>query len=213
MTITAKKTWRRVLSACLNTFFVTFMVIGSVLIFHNLYFTPVKVVGQSMMPTLQNNDFGVMDTHSGAIDKIDRFDIIIVNYPVGSDYFIIKRVIGLPGETLSENLSNGALTVDGVAVEEPFISTETLARTCAVNAGVACNTTVTLSATQYYVLGDNRGNSTDSEHGIGLVTYDMIKGVLFAIEGTCSDTTTSSGSDGAHIRICPIRSYRWPTFY
>lgn len=204
--------WKKALSVVLNVIFVTFMVLGCVLIFHNLYYTPVKIVGSSMYPTLSDNDFGVMDTHSGAIEKLDRFDIIIINYPLGSDYFIIKRVIALPGETVSLEATTGDLSVDGNLVEQPFITDIVKTRTCATSAGIACDTSKTLTETQYYVLGDNRGNSTDSEHGVGLIAYDQIEGVLFAIEGVCREDASTS-SDGAHIKTCPTRTYRWPTFY
>ncbi len=204
--------WKKALSAALNVIFVSFMVLGCVLIFHNLYFTPVKIVGSSMYPTLSDNDFGVMDTHDSARNKLERFDIVIINYPLGSDYFIIKRVIGLPGETVSLESATGDLTVDGALIEQPFISETVQTRTCNQTAGVACNTSKTLEAEQYYVLGDNRGNSTDSEHGVGLIAFEQIKGVLFAIEGVCREDSSTS-SDGAHIKTCPTRTYRWPTFY
>ena len=110
---------KKAFSAVLNVIFVTFMVLGCVLIFHNLYFTPVKIVGSSMYPTLNDNDFGVMDTHSSRISRLERFDIVIINYPLGSDYFIIKRVIALPGETVSIETATGDLTVDGNAIEQP----------------------------------------------------------------------------------------------
>ncbi len=204
--------WKKVLSAVLNVVFVTFMVLGCVLIFHNMYYTPVKIVGSSMYPTLSDNDFGVMDTHDGAINHVDRFDIVIINYPLGSDYFIIKRVIALPGETVSIETATGDLSVDGTPIEQPFITDTVKVRTCNQTAGVACNTSKTLSETQYYVLGDNRGNSTDSEHGVGLINYDQLEGVLFAIEGVCREDGSTT-SDGAHIKTCPTRTYRWPTFY
>lgn len=203
---------KKVLSTVLNIVFVTFMLMGCVLIFHNLYFTPVKIVGSSMYPTLNDNDFGVMDTHSGALDHIERFDIVIINYPLGSDYFIIKRVIALPGETVSLETATGDLTIDGSFIEQSFITQTVQSRTCNQTAGVACNTSKTLTETQYYVLGDNRGNSTDSEHGVGLISFDQIKGVLFAIEGVCREDNATT-SDGAHIKTCPTRTYHWPTFY
>ncbi len=204
--------WKKALSAVLNVVFITFMVLGSVLIFHNLYYTPVKIVGSSMYPTLSDNDFGVMDTHVSALNKLERFDIVIINYPLGSDYFIIKRVIGLPGETVSLESATGDLSINGATIEQPFITDVVQARTCTQTAGVACNTSKTLSETQYYVLGDNRGNSTDSEHGVGLIAVEQITGVLFAIEGVCREDSPDS-SDGAHIRTCPTRTYHWPTFY
>lgn len=203
---------KKAFSAVLNVIFVTFMVLGCVLIFHNLYFTPVKIVGSSMYPTLNDNDFGVMDTHSSRISRLERFDIVIINYPLGSDYFIIKRVIALPGETVSIETATGELTVDGNAIEQPFITDTVKTRTCNQTAGIACNTSKTLTEDQYYVLGDNRGNSTDSEHGVGLISVEQLKGVLFAIEGVCREDG-STASDGAHLKTCPTRSYRWPTFY
>ncbi|MCK7473058.1 MAG: hypothetical protein MZV49_05280 [Rhodopseudomonas palustris] len=53
--------WRHLLNLIFHTFFVFFIITGGLVIFHNVYFTPVKIVGRSMEPTLEDAEFGVME--------------------------------------------------------------------------------------------------------------------------------------------------------
>jgi len=69
--------WRRVFNAIFHTFFIIFIITGGLVIFHNVYFTPVKIVGRSMEPTLQDAEFGVMDTNQWRLEDVERFDIVL----------------------------------------------------------------------------------------------------------------------------------------
>ena len=142
----------------------------------------VTVKGQSMYPTLHEGDHVVLSK----ISPIDRFDVVIVNEASkGKNEWIIKRVIGLPGDTIE--LRNKQLYINGTLVEEPYTNKDeneedrvnindfTLATLASTN-GVT-----TVPEGQYFVMGDNRAVSLDSRMlgfidkkdiiGEGVLTY------------------------------------------
>jgi signal peptidase I len=189
--------------------FVFLIIIGGLVIFHNLYFTPIKIVGSSMEPTLRNQEFGVMDQSEGAINRLQRFDIIIVKQNPNLDRYLIKRVIGLPGETLVFD-TLGNLTINNEPVNQPFIPQVGYQdRTCSNMNAQGCSP-ITLDEQSYFVLGDNRGFSTDSRM-FGPVHREQVIGQLFAIEGICQGNTSSSANEDPD--TCGTRQYFWPRIY
>ncbi len=204
-------TWRRVLNAIFHTFFIFFIIIGGLVIFHNVYYTPVKIVGRSMEPTLQDAEFGVMDTHQWRLEQIERFDIVIVQPSLATEKYIIKRVIGLPGERVVLD-GNGELFVNQTHIPQSFLDVNRyLLETCSSHSSIGCFNSIILADNQFYVLGDNRGNSYDSR-AMGPFETNQIVGVLFSIEGTCEPN--GHGSDvGVTLQTCAVRNYRWPRFY
>jgi len=131
--------------------------------------TPVRVDGTSMYPTLNNSDILI----EKKFDKsIDRFDVVVINYKKEK---LVKRVIGLPGETIrisvthvgsnfvSKILINGEVLEEGYGYEPIEI------------AGIAANE-VKLGSDEYFVLGDNRNNSSDSRV-FGVFKKEDIKGI------------------------------------
>lgn len=116
---------------------------------------PFVVEGQSMYPTFDNGDYLIIDELSYRLADPARGDVIVFRYPGDPSVFYIKRVIGLPGETV--RVERGAVTVtatDGskVTLEEPYVVSEDATYT--LNA--------TLGPEQYFVMGDNRPKSSDS---------------------------------------------------
>lgn len=203
--------WRRFLNFLFHTAFVVFIIIGGLVIFHNVYYTPVKIVGRSMEPTLEDSVFGVMDTNQWRIDKIERFDIVIVQPSSSIDKFIIKRVIGLPGERLVLD-ANGELFIDSRHVLQDFIPVDPYhLDTCRNSSSIGCYTPITLADNQYFVMGDNRGNSYDSR-ALGPFTIEQIVGVLVSIEGVCEAGEVNSEA-GVTIQSCAVRTYYWPRLY
>ena len=130
------------------------------------------VSGESMYPYLHDKDQLMMDKISYRFHDPERFDIIV--FPVmrdGKEEYYIKRVIGLPGETVQ--IKDGQILINGEVYNEkdefPAIT----------NAGLASEP-ITVGKGQYFVLGDNRNNSEDSRHnGMGLVDSDRIVGKLW----------------------------------
>jgi len=115
-------TWlKKTIAIVSQLIFVMLILSGGLVIFHNLYFIPVKIVGRSMEPTLFDQEFGVMDQNVNTLNALDRFDIVIVQQNPNVDRYLIKRLIGLPGETISID-EDGLLTVDQIEVAQTFIT-------------------------------------------------------------------------------------------
>jgi signal peptidase I len=115
-----------------------------------------EVEGESMESTLQNGDNLIVDKITYRFEDPKRYDIIVFPVQYQSNTFFIKRIIGLPGETVSID-KDGNIYIDGELLNESYgreiISPDTVG-----------NVTypVTLGDDEYFVLGDNRNNSTDS---------------------------------------------------
>lgn len=128
-----------------------------------------EVVGRSMEPTLENEDNLIVDKISYRFKEPERYDIIVFPYRDGSGMYYIKRIIGLPGESIYIN-ERGDVFVNTEKLEEPYIKDK------ADDAGVAANI-IRLGEDEYFVLGDNRNNSTDSRSiEVGNVKRDEIIG-------------------------------------
>ena len=128
-----------------------------------------EVVGRSMEPTLEDEDNLIVDKISYRFKDPERYDIIVFPYRDGSGMYYIKRIIGLPGERVFIN-EKGDVFVNSEKLDEPYIKEK------AIEAGLAANS-IKLGEDEYFVLGDNRNNSTDSRVAeVGLVKKDEIIG-------------------------------------
>lgn len=127
--------------------------------------TPVRVKGLSMYPTLNNKDIMLLDKISYRFNDIKRFDIVVVDY---NNEELIKRVIGLPSETIE--VKDNVLYINGKEQKQAFLKTET-----------DDFEKVTIPEGQYFIMGDNRGNSLDSRI-IKSVSRSQIRGkAIFTI--------------------------------
>lgn len=147
---------------------VRFVIISLVIVLGFRYFVaqPFIVSGDSMIPTFRNGEYLIVDELSYHFVKPSRGDIIIMRYPLDTAEFFIKRIIGLPGETL--HFSGNTITVtetDGkqVTLKEPYLGSDG-----------NNDMTVTLDKNQYYVLGDNRAESSDSRRWGPLPAQDIV---------------------------------------
>jgi signal peptidase I len=116
---------------------------------------PFVVDGESMHPTFENGQYLIVDELTYHFEAPKRGDVIVFRYPGDPSVFYIKRIIGLPGETVS--ISHGQVTVtkaDGstIALQEPYVVAE----------DASYSEDSKLAANQYFVMGDNRPNSSDS---------------------------------------------------
>lgn len=132
-----------------------------VILLKTFVFTIVRVNGESMMYTLHNKDMMILDKVSYRFSDIKRFDIVVVDITKPKKEKIIKRVIGLPGEEVS--YKDNKLYINGVEIKDEYNRIEMDDFTYKLNMG------------EYYVMGDNRGNSLDSRI-IGAINKKQILG-------------------------------------
>ena len=126
------------------------------------------VHGNSMNPTLENGDNLWIDKFSYKFGDPKRFDIIVFPYK-DSDVYYIKRVIGLPGETV-QIAPDGSIIIDGTILKESY------GKEVIRDSGTACDP-ITLGKDEYFVLGDNRNDSRDSRWpDVGNIHKDKIIG-------------------------------------
>jgi len=201
--------FKKVVSILSQLLFIVLIISGGLVIFHNFYFTPIKIVGSSMEPTLVNQEFGVMDQNPQTIAGLTRFNIVIVQQNPTVDRYLIKRLIGLPGETIALQ-NDGSLLVNGLLIEQDFLPESGYQeRTCTNMNAIGC-VPLTLDDQSYFVMGDNRGFSTDSRV-FGPILHDQLIGKLFAIEGICQGHTSTSANQDPD--TCGNRQYFWPRIY
>ena len=108
-----------------------------------------RVQGQSMEPTLHDGQHLLISKVSYWFNSPQRGDVVVFRPPSRPDEDYIKRIVGLPGEQLS--IEGGMVWIDGAPIDEPYIA----------NPG-SYSGAWTLGEDEYFVLGDNRSNSSDS---------------------------------------------------
>ena len=159
--------WEEIIS-WLGSFAVSFAILALLFIFVGKPFT---VSGQSMYPTLHNSDRMFMSK----LGEINRFDIVVLKAP-DENVEYIKRVIGMPGDTLE--LKQGVLYINGKKIEQPFINTEALQKQTVFIDDFTLQSLIgetKIPEGKYFVMGDNRGVSRDSRM-IGLIDRKAIEG-------------------------------------
>jgi len=150
-----------------DLFMLAFLVIVVVIPIRLFVVSPFVVDGESMHPTFEHLDYLVVDELLYRFRAPARGDVIVFRYPTDPSIFYIKRIIGLPGETVS--IDHGAVTITtATGVElmltEPYI----------VNEDATYTKDVSLNAGEYFVMGDNRPNSSDSRVWGPLPKKDII---------------------------------------
>lgn len=127
------------------------------------------VSGSSMEATLSDEDNLIVDKLSYRFSEPERFDIVVFEFQHEENTYYIKRVIGLPGETVFIN-EEGVIYINGSELEESY-GNEVMR-----NAGLA-GEPFTLGEDEYFVLGDNRNGSCDSrDPSVAAVSKDWILG-------------------------------------
>jgi len=128
------------------------------------------IPSESMVPTLRVHDRVLVNKLSYKLHPVHRGDIVVFKAPEGSDPGIddlVKRVIGLPGETVSAK--DGHVYIDNKELPETYLPKGTITTSFSG---------VTLQPDHYWVMGDNRGNSKDSRV-FGPITKKNIVGRVF----------------------------------
>ncbi len=144
------------------------VIIIVVVLIRSYIITPVQVEGMSMYSTLNDKEILLLKKYD---KNYQRFDVVVFNY---NNTKLIKRVIGLPGETVE--YKSGKLYINGTYVAESFLNNNMTADFTLEELGYE-----KIPKDYYFVMGDNRANSTDSRI-IGLIHKEDIEGTTsFAI--------------------------------
>jgi signal peptidase I len=148
---------------------------------------PFIVSGSSMVPTFENGDYLIIDKLSYELGTPKRDDVVVFRYPGDTSKIFIKRIIGLPNETVDIKGNDVTITnethKEGFKLEQPFVK------------NIANNTThYELKSDEYFMMGDNRSASSDSRYW-GAVKKDLLIGKTF-------------------LRLFPISKIdMWPGYY
>jgi len=126
----------------------TLLLIAIIFLIVNVTTGRFKIDGTSMEPSLHNEEYVLVDKVTYLLSPPQRGDVVVF-YRDGDPKDYIKRVVGLPGETVE--VSNGSVYIDGLPLAEPYV-------TPFGGASPARR----LGVDEYFVMGDNRGNSQDS---------------------------------------------------
>src|ERR1035437_1354960 len=132
---------------------------------------PFIVSGLSMFPTFNNGDYLIVDKISYELGNPQRDDVVVFRYPNDTTKFFIKRVIGLPNETV--DIKGNIVTITNATHPNGFQLAEPFVKFPANNA-----THYTLKSNEYFVMGDNRIASSDSRYW-GPVTKNLFVGKAF----------------------------------
>lgn len=144
----------------LKIFIICFVV---VYLLTNFVAKPIRVEGSSMYPTLKDGEIGITNVFAVKFGEVSRFDVVIIYNEERSEHWV-KRVIGLPGDTIESR--NDVLYINGEAVDQFFLDQSYIAEF--QKDGLFTNDfgPVTLNDQEYWLMGDNRIRSEDSRiHG------------------------------------------------
>ena len=120
----------------------------------------VRIAGQSMSPTLKD---GESVTIKRGYDTLMRGDIVALRYPRDTSKSFVQRIVGLPGEEMSS--IDGIVSVNGRKIDEPYVLD--------ANRSADSWGPTKIPAGAYFVMGDNRGNASDSRSW-GTVKQELI---------------------------------------
>jgi signal peptidase I len=131
------------------------LAMGSYFVISHCVLQSVQVVGVSMVPTLHNADHYFLNRLAYYLHAPQHSDIVVAKDPTDGT-FVVKRIVALPGEAI--HFKNGEVYINGVKLKEPYLAygTFTFTNTKVNEALILCG------RDQYFLLGDNRGNSFDS---------------------------------------------------
>lgn len=145
--------WMRNMMICLAAGF----------LFCALIMQPIRVKGESMKNTLQNGDLMIVTKYDYILGDPERFDVVICHFPGEGDKKFVKRIVGMPGDTVA--IRNGIVFVNNKPLDEAYI--DYLPNYAMLE--------TTIEEGHYFVLGDNRASSMDS-HIVGQLIRDQILG-------------------------------------
>ncbi len=138
---------------------------------------PFVVSGSSMVPNFHNREYLIVQKISYRLHEPERGDVIVFRYPQDPEQYFIKRIIGLPGESVL--VDQGKVTIfnkvhpDGIVLDEQYLPNQ--------NVTLGKLEPVKVGEDQFYVLGDNRLQSSDSRVWGLLPKFDMVGKVFLRV--------------------------------
>ncbi len=169
--INKKDTMKKIVKEICNTGIYLLIVLLITYLFITYVTQRTEVSGESMEPTLSNGDNLFVDKISYRFKEPERFDIIVFPFQHRENTYYIKRIIGMPGETIQID-AEGKIYINGEVLIESYgreiIDTDHI--------GLAAEP-IELGSDEYFVMGDNRNNSSDSRvPAVGNIKRDQIIG-------------------------------------
>jgi len=149
------KTWKKIIWENVEVIIIALLIVIPIRYF---VIQPFIVKGSSMEPNFYTNDYLIIDEISYRFRQPQRYEVIVLKAPNHPEEYYIKRIIGLPNETVVIN--NGQVKVitpnnETINIDESYLPPNTL---------TSGNLTITLKPNQYFALGDNRAVSYDSRN-------------------------------------------------
>ncbi len=163
-----------------NTIEAVVIALALSIIFYLFIATPHEVVGRSMLPNFQNGEYLIGNKIGYKFTEPRRGDVVIFEYNEHTDY--IKRIVGLPGEEIS--LQNGKVHINNQLLDESAYLDDSVL-TLGGDA-LQEGTSIHIPEQQYFVVGDNRPNSSDSRD-FGTISKEKIKGKAWLVYFPFSD--------------------------
>lgn len=148
---------RKFLASLLEVLEIAVIAVAAVFIVRTFLVQPFLVSGTSMYPTFQNGDYVLTDELTYRIRPPERGEVIVFHDVTDPSTYLIKRIIGLPGERVV--IQNGTVTIYNKQNPNGFVLDETYLSPGTVTTG---NIDITLSSSTYFMMGDNRAVSYDS---------------------------------------------------
>ena len=159
---------RKFLASFLEVVEIAAIAVITVIVVRTFFVQPFLVSGSSMVPNFQDGNYVLVDEFTYHIRPPERGEVVVFHDPQDWSTYFIKRVIGLPGETVK--ISDNTITVvnaenpNGFALDETYLPAGTVesANTCTGGQLIDGVCTYTLSSSTYLMFGDNRAESYDS---------------------------------------------------
>lgn len=140
-------------------------------------FQPFIVKGQSMQPTLHQNDYLIIDQLTYRFREPKRHDIVVFKYPQNPSQYYVKRIIGLPGERVV--IKNSKIYIYNSIFPEGFLLDED--KYLAIKNAPSDNIDLIMGQDEYFVMGDNRLQSYDSRYWGALKSKYLVGRVVLRI--------------------------------
>jgi signal peptidase I len=167
---------RKFFASLLEVLEIAVIAVAAVFIVRSFLVQPFLVSGTSMVPTFSNGDYVLTDELTFRIRPPERGEVVVFHDVSDYSTFLIKRVIGLPGETVI--IKNNTVTIENKQNPNGFVLNESYLPSGTVTSG---DQSWTLSSSSYFMMGDNRAVSYDSRSWGPLPANDIVGLVRFRL--------------------------------